>query len=315
MEISVIIPVFNEIEFLVELVKSILSDKNRYTELLLVDGGSTDGTRERIIEFTKSNNQIKLVDNPERYVSFGFNKALNLASGKYIAFLGAHAKYSKNYLIEARCILDNGKADAVGGILKQKGKNWKGEVIAKMMSSVVGVGNSPFRTKKAEQYVESVAFAVYHKKIFDKIGNLDEELVRNQDDEFHYRLNQAGFKILMTPRMQATYFVRDNLKALFSQYFQYGLYKPMVIKKVPGGFRWRHLIPLLFVIYIFCLPVGLCLIPSVYLIPFIFYLLIVGLKSLSLNKGIIRSMYGALAAFCLHFAYGLGTLLGLKKVF
>ncbi|MDZ7648838.1 MAG: hypothetical protein U5K54_17615 [Cytophagales bacterium] len=120
---------------------------------------------------------------------------------------------------------------SVGGPLIQKGKSEKGKAIAHAMSSKLGVGDTEFRTDSKKQYVDSVAFAMYKREIFDSIGVMDEQLIRNQDDELHYRMNAAGYRILMVPEMQCVYYVRETLRGLFKQYFQYGLFKPFTFSK------------------------------------------------------------------------------------
>ena len=312
-DLSIIVPVYNENEYLDQLVKSLLTKDGLLKELLIVDGGSTDGSVKRILCLAHEEQSIKYIANPKRFVSEGFNKAFQEAEGKYIALVGSHASYSEGYFSHGVKILDDDKADAVGGILLQRGKTEKSEVIAKVMSSKLGVGNTPFRTENNEKYVKSTAFAIYKREIFEKVGLLDEALIRNQDDEFHYRLNAAGFRMLMTPEMQSIYYVRDNLRSLFQQYFQYGLYKPLVIKKVPSGFQLRHLIPFLFVCYlILLLPASLSY-PQ-FLVPLGLYFILILIESINLQDSIQEMIYSMLVFATLHIAYGLGFLLGIPKV-
>ena len=191
MIISIIIPTLNEIKYISDLVRSILSLDNTSKEIIFVDGGSTDGTFEYLFELSKINSSVKVIKNPEKYVSHGFNKAFMISSGSYISLLGAHSIYPNNYF--ARCIeeIEKGECNAAGGFLNQVGISHSGKAIAFAMSSKFGVGNTEFRTIKKTMYVDSVAFAVYDRKVFENVGLLDEELIRNQDDEFHYRLNKA----------------------------------------------------------------------------------------------------------------------------
>lgn len=312
MDLSIIVPVFNEKDYIDNLINSLMYEDGISKELLLVDGRSTDGTTDKIKAIASSNPLIRYVDNPDRYVSQGFNRAYKIARGKYLALVGAHAEYSQNYFSNGVDVLNNNKADAVGGILEQKGNSWKAKLIARAMSSPFGVGNTPFRTEKKERFVESAVFAIYKKEIFEKIGSFDEELIRNQDDEFHYRLNAAGFKMLMTPKMRAIYFVRQDLPSLFKQYFNYGLYKPLVLKKVPSGVKIRHLIPFFFVVYVLLLPL-VFFIPLL-LIPGILYLLLITYASVKYNNTLTDILYSILVFPTLHFSYGLGFLLGLSKL-
>jgi len=226
--------------------------------------------------------------------------------------MGAHAEYPENYFQKGLAILDAGEADAVGGPLIQKGKTGKAQVIAFCMSSKFGVGDTEFRTSKKRSYVDSVAMAIYNRNIFATAGMLDESLVRNQDDEFHYRLNHHGFRIMMEPDMESVYYVREDLSSLWKQYFNYGLYKPMVLKKVSSGMRVRHLVPAAFVLYVLTLPFFAYL-HWIFLLPLCLYFagaIFILAKGFSKVQHIL---FGILAFLTLHVSYGSGFLLGLFK--
>jgi glycosyltransferase involved in cell wall biosynthesis len=312
MVISIIIPTFNEIKHIEKLIDSIYRFDSIEKEVFIVDGGSSDGTVERVIELFQLYKNLNLVKNPDKYVSNGFNKTFYLTKGEYISLVGAHSIYPNNYF--SKCIdeIESGNCDAAGGFLLQKGNGVIGEAISLVMSSKFGVGDTPFRTERKRMYVDSVAFAVYKREIFEKIGLLDEELIRNQDDEFHYRMNAAGFRMLMLPDIEVVYFVRNSLSKLFKQYFQYGLFKPLVIKKVKKGLRIRHLVPALFVLYLIFLP--LSFFNSIYLIPLVIYILLSALVSFSNNLSFFVKLKAILTFPVLHIAYGSGFLLGMRKM-
>jgi glycosyltransferase involved in cell wall biosynthesis len=309
--ISIIVPVYNEIKFIDKLIESLESDNSVESEILLVDGGSEDGTIERILHWQSRYPNIKLIRNAKRYVSHGFNLAYNSSSGEYIAFIGAHASYPPNYFSKAISYIRTGKCDVVGGPLRQEGRSVKEKAIAYCMSSRFGVGGTEFRTSVKEQYVQSVAFAVYRREVFQKSGLMDEQLIRNQDDEFHYRINSIGFRILMVPELRCTYFVRDSIKKLYSQYFYYGFYKPLVLIKVHSGLRLRHIIPSAFVFYILTLP--LTLIFKFWSLPLMIYFALNIFVSIRSPNSIVSSMISFVVFPVLHTSYGMGFILGVIK--
>lgn len=309
--ISVIIPTLNERAHIEQLINSIDQRDDIEKEILIVDGGSDDGTPEKVLELAAIRPNLQLIHNPERYVSQGFNRAFHKSSGRYVSLVGAHATYPPRYFSKCVEAIESGACDAAGGFLVQRGKTTMGKAIGRAMSSKFGVGDTHFRTTRKRMYVDSVAFAVYDRKIFDTVGLLDEALVRNQDDEFHYRLNQAGFKMLMLPELEVIYYVRDSLSKLFSQYYQYGLYKPLVLKKVKSGMRWRHLIPASFLVYLFSLPLVLWL--WWWVLPLCFYLVLCLYFSVrGLAPWSVRVRM-PLVFPTLHIAYGWGFLMGLAR--
>ena len=311
---SIICPVLNEECHIEGIISSFINNCPQPSELFIADAGSTDRTREIVLKWSGEYPNIFLIHNPKKYVSFAFNTCFEKSSGKYLALLGAHTTYSDSFFKYAMLYLETAECDAVGGPLIQSAYTRLGKSIAYCMSSKFGVGGTEFRTSIIKQYVDSVAFAFYRREVFEKVGLLDEQLVRNQDDEFHYRMNAAGLRILMVPEMQCTYYVRENLSSLFKQYYQYGLFKPLVLKKVRSGLRFRHIIPASFTIYIFLIiPLSfvvkwLSVIPLILYISLNFYF--------SLQTPLLATKVRAFLVFpVLHISYGIGFLSGLRKMF
>lgn len=311
MKVSIIIPTLNERTHIEQLISSIDQQDDIEKEILIVDGGSDDGTPEKVLKLGAIHSHLRLVHNPDRYVSQGFNRAFQQSQGSYISLVGAHAQYPPHYFSKCVEAIESGECNAAGGFLLQRGKTTMGKAIGQAMSSKFGVGDTHFRTSRKRMYVDSVAFAVYDRKVFDTVGLLDEALVRNQDDEFHYRLNQAGFRMLMLPELEVVYYVRDSLPKLFSQYYQYGLYKPLVLKKVKSGMRWRHLVPALFVLYLFSLPLSVWF--WWWMLPLYLYLVLSFYFSLRATAPWSVRVRMPLVFPTLHIAYGWGFLRGIGK--
>lgn len=314
MIISIIIPILNEETYIEELVKKIISMSPLDKEVFLVDGGSTDNTIDLIKQLSSKTPNLVFIENKEKYAAQAFNQAFLQTKGKYIAFIGAHADYSSNYFSKGIEFLEQNRCDVVGGVLKQKGNSIIGQVIAACMSSKFGVGDTEFRTTNEEKFVQSVAFAIYKRDIVEKVGLMEPQLIRNQDDEFHYRIVEQGFRILMTPTISAEYYVRNTIPKLFKQYYEYGYYKPLVLYKIRSGIRIRHIIPALFVIYLATLLIALLFLQSLLLIaPIIVYLFLSLYFSIKMEvkKG---RFYSILIYPTLHISYGLGFILGVTKV-
>jgi succinoglycan biosynthesis protein ExoA len=311
---SIVCPALNEEKHIEDIIRTFLNNCPQPSELFIADAGSTDRTREIVKKWSQDYANIILVENPDRYVSYAFNRCFAIAKGKYFALLGAHTSYRDSFFKYALENLESNQCDAVGGPLIQTAYSSTGRAIAFGMSTKFGVGGTEFRTSSTRQYVDSVAFAFYKREVFDKIGLFDEQLVRNQDDEFHYRMNAAGFKILMVPEMQCTYYVRETLSGLFSQYYQYGLFKPLVLKKVKAGIRLRHLIPACLVMYLLLMLPAFILIGWLAFLPLVLYLLLDLFFALH-APGFVEKLKSILVFPVLHGSYGIGFLLGFRKIF
>ncbi len=117
--------------------------------------------------------------------------------------------------------------------------------------------------------------------------------------------------LLMLPELEVVYFVRNSLFTLYKQYFQYGLYKPLVIKKVKEGLRLRHLVPAFFVSYLLFLP--LSFLNLLYLMPLFLYIMLSFVVALAFKEKTSIKLKSLFVFPVLHIAYGSGFIIGLKK--
>ena len=115
------------------------------------------------------------------------------------------------------------------------------------MSSPFGVGNAAFRYSQEPQYTDTVAFAAYRRDVFERIGGFAEDIDFGEDDEFNYRLGDAGGKIFLTPKIRSVYHTRSSLPALFRQYRAYGRAKVAGPATPSRQARLRQFVPASFV--------------------------------------------------------------------
>lgn len=247
--LSVILPIRNEGKVIARTLDAVLAQDYpaERLEILVSDGRSDDNTREVISEYSRRDARVKLVDNPEKIMAAGFNAALEEARGDVVVMLGGHTQIAPGFLREGARVLAEGRADCVGGPIETVATTPEARAISLAMSSRFGVGGVAFRTgADEEQYVDTVAFGAYTRDIIERAGPLDAELVRNQDDEYNYRLRKLGARILLTPKIRARYESRATLRALWKQYYGYGFWKVRVTQKHPRQMRPRHFAPPVF---------------------------------------------------------------------
>ncbi len=251
MSVSVVMPVRNEADFIERSLNAVLAQKypHELMEIIVADGLSTDATR-TIIEklLTVSDIPIIIVENPGRIAPSGLNRAIAKAKGDIIVRVDGHCEIEPDYVANCVKYLQEGRAEGVGGPIETLGETLPAQAIAVAMSSTFGVGGSAFRTiNDREIYVDTVAFPGYKREILEKAGPFNEELVRNQDDEFNYRIRKLGGRILLAPDIRSRYFSRSTFKSLWRQYFQYGFWKVRVFQLHPKQMSLRQFIPFLFV--------------------------------------------------------------------
>ena len=248
--ISIIVPCRNEKAHVDTFLASLLSQKlpvDAELEVLIADGHSTDGTRERLEEYAARHSWIQVLDNPERVVSTGLNRAIARASGDTIIRMDVHAHYAQDYVQQCLAVLEETGADNVGGPAQTRARGYIQQAISAAYHSSFACGGARFHNVDYEGDVDTVTFGCWRKDIFNKIGFFDEQLVRNQDDELNLRLTRMGGRIFQSPRIRCWYETRSSLKTLAAQYSQYGYWKVRVIRKHRSPAALRHLVPAVFV--------------------------------------------------------------------
>jgi len=319
--VSIIIPCRNEEMFIAKCLDSLIAQdySNDLFEILVVDGMSTDKTRDIIGGYLTSNSFIKLLDNIHRITPAALNTGIKNAKGDIIMIIGAHSECEKAYV--SKCIMYSSEynADVVGGVMitRPSRNTYIGNAIAFGLSCKFGVGNSLFRTGTGKPvWVDTVFGGCYRKEIFNKIGLFDEELIRNQDDEFNFRLVKNKGNILLVPEVKTIYYAVSSLAKLWNNYFQYGYFKPLVAKKIGFIVTWRQLAPVvltavLAISAVFAAASGISAAIflftfSVYFIANLFFSII-----LSISKGVKYIYIMPFVFFAIHFSYGFGYLKGI----
>lgn len=319
--VSVIIPIRNEEMTIDRCLDSIRAQDypKSFMETIVVDGISDDQTRTVLQDYSKAHPDLKMqvLDNPERIVPSGLNIAIRQAQGEIILRVDGHTVIARDYVSQCVDALRRTGADDVGGRMNAIGENQFGKVVALATSHPFGIGGSRFHFSRKEEWVETVYMGAWPKRVFEKIGLFDEELVRDQDDEFNYRLRKNGGRILLSQDICSEYTVRASAGALWKQYFQYGYWKVRVLQKHPRQMSIWQFIPALMIL-------GITIFIVMELIPGIEYLSIV-LPSIYLLSNLIVSFLIARKStwkdffilpwvfMLLHFGYGLGFTLGQIK--
>jgi glycosyltransferase involved in cell wall biosynthesis len=317
MKVKVVIPCRNEQDYIGKCLDSLVHCNQTGVELQVwvVDGMSDDGTRTLVSEYAERYSFIKLVNNERRITPYALNIGLEPLDYDIGVILGAHAVVDKDFVQHnARVLLEHPEVGCAGGIIRNVHENEWSEIISLAMSSVFGVGNAHFRTGGKSGYVDTVAFGAYRKEVFECVGFFDEELARNQDDEFNYRVLQGGFKIFLDPEIQSDYYVRGSISKLYQQYDQYGYWKVFVNKKHGAVTTLRQLAPPLWVFFLLVGWTGVLvhsLFGWMYVAVVAMYVALAFYTASRMRMKSVRRFWMLLRTFgVLHFSYGLGYLRG-----
>lgn len=323
--VSVVCPVYQEKAYIVNCLESLLAQTypKEAIEFLMVDGGSTDGTREIIQDYASRDDRVQLLDNPHRTAPYALNIGIRASKGDTIARVDAHSSYPEDYVVRLVTELYRLHADNVGGVWKTLPANGSAQAhaVVHVTSSRIGVGNSHHKTGVSHiQRVDTVPFGCFPRELFDRIGYFDEEMTRNQDDELNGRITQSGGKIYIIPDVEIGYKARPTISKMAKMYYQYGLFKPLGNSKLKRPTTLRQFVPMLFMAFLLLGAVTIIFLPALwilYIAIVVLYIIMIFLDAVGFALRSHCYMAACLVplAFCsLHFSYSVGYWTGLFKL-
>lgn len=328
-KVAVVIPTLNEEKFIARCLDSVIAQSYPFNDMdvMVVDGGSKDRTKDIVEEYKRKYQNIRFLNNPGRIQSIAFNIGVHSSDAPYIVRLDAHATYNHRYI--EKCI-EKFSANAeelgcasefvgnVGGVcsIRPQHSGLIAESSAILNQSRFGIGGAAFRVGAPAGFVDTVPFGCFPRKVLEKVGGMREDLPRGEDNEFNSRIRKAGYKIYLDPKIVCSYFSRDTLRTNMKQMYANGESIGHLFYVDKDSVGIRHLIPLLFVGSILC---GVAL--AFVWLPF-FYALLVEL-CLYFTCDLLASILAAkehgwkyllplfVMFFCVHISYGWGTIVGL----
>lgn len=322
-KVSIIVPCRNEIAFIDRCLSSVFQfegiDEN--VEVLVIDGLSDDGTKERLAEWKQINPSILILDNPGKIVPTAMNIGIKAARGQILLRLDAHSEYPPNYLRLCVDTSNRTQAENVGGIIiTELGTNTReARLVQALTTHSFGVGNSNFRIGGQEGRTDTVPFGCYRRQVFDEVGYYDERLVRNQDYELNRRIIRGGGLIWCNPAIQIRYYNQKRIGGLLKQAYITASWNPWMWYVAPYSFQPRHSVPGIFImaLLVFSLLgtkfkvarglVGIILLPYTVISLFASY-------QQSRRFGLWTWPLLPILFFIYHFAYGIGILRGVLEL-
>lgn len=321
-EVAIVIPTLNEERFISRCLNSIIKQTYEFEKMdvMIIDGGSNDKTKDIVAEYQKSHQNIRFIKNKKKIQSVAFNIGFKKSTAPYIIRLDAHAEYDSKYI--SLCI-ENLKQDEkrgnVGGrcnILPFNQSIWA-QTNAILNHSRFGIGGAAFRVSNEAHNTDSVPFGAFPRKIIEKIGGMREDLPRGEDNEYNSRIRKAGYKIFFDPNIISSYFARPTLGASCKQMYANGNsigYLYYIDREAIGI---RHLVPLLFVVSgLFCIIISVLWSPFCYVFcgGLALYLIADAMASIMGAKDNVKCALPLfILFFCVHVSYGMGTIAGLIK--
>jgi len=241
--VSVAVPMLNEAKYIVACLESFAAQDYplELLDVMVIDGGSDDGSRLVVEGYRETHPWVRLVDNPEGTASAAFNVGMHDAHGEVVCLFSSHGVADHDYVSRSVAALHESGAAGVGGSYRHEGLDAVSNAIGAAMISRVGMA-SPHRFAETARDVDTISHPAYWREPMLEVGGFDQSLMRNSDYEFNFRMREAGHRLYLDPAIGSVYRPRPSLNGLFRQFWYYGKWKARVAEQHPSSLQTRHLV-------------------------------------------------------------------------
>lgn len=246
--VSVITPCRNEVDHVDAFVRAALEQQlpaGWSLQLVVADGRSEDGTRERLERWAAQDRRLTVVDNPAGQTAAGLNRALAAARGEVVVRMDVHTRYADDYVACCLETLQRTGADCVGGPWRADPGRGRQRAIALAFGSRFGSGGAASRRTDYSGPVDTVYLGAWRRATLERHHGFDEQLLRTEDDDLAFRIVRGGGTVWQDASIRSSYRSRAGYRGLAAQMYQYGYWKVPLIRKHGRPASVRHLIPLL----------------------------------------------------------------------
>ncbi len=324
--ISILLPTLNEGHGIERCLDSLLAQDSPgcAIEVLAIDGGSVDNTREILERYAARDARVRVFTNERRRTPFAYNLGLREARGEYVCIFGGHCLASHDYFgVCLKELLARG-AGACGGrvITVPACATVEARLAAWAAGHPFGSSRKSFRTC-SEGFVDTANYAVMRRELPLEAGGYDEELLRNQDNDLNQKLVARGHTMYCTWKTHCLYWPQATVRGLLHYMYNNGFWNVISLKKNPASMAARHFIPFVFVLSLIAaslaaiagalLPAPYCWMAPAPLAAALGLHLAVGAVSaldVALGEKSLSALLLPPVFLGLHLAYGLGTLSG-----
>jgi glycosyltransferase involved in cell wall biosynthesis len=213
--VTVIATVLNEAASIDRLLDSLLSGSRAPDEIVIADGGSTDGTLERLRARAGSESRIHVLVAPGNR-SVGRNAAVRAARNGVIACTDAGVDVDREWLDRITRPFRDAAVDVVAGFYRPEGET--------AFERAAGVVSAPrLEEIDLERFLPSTRSVAFRRAAFERVGGFDEALWHNEDTPFALALKEAGCRFAFAPDAVVRWRPRGDLRAFMHQHRRFGM--------------------------------------------------------------------------------------------
>lgn len=256
MTVAVVVPCRNEEHTVPRLLDAVVAQSRRPDTIIVVNDGSTDATAGAVERWAQAHTAVPVtvVNGAGHGAGAAMNAGIAAAEADVIVRLDGHCRPHADYIAHSVATLARPNAGIVGGVwhIQASAPTNTGRGIAAVLSHPLGSGGAAYRRPSTNddrtiRTVDTVPFGTFRKSVWATVGGFDETLLRNQDYDFAYRVRMSGLDVVLNPNIISAYRPRSTFPALARQYFDYGFWKVVMLRKFPASIRARQALPIMLV--------------------------------------------------------------------
>ena len=274
---SVIIPVYNRIDEVRDLLDSLKLQSCKNFEVVIVEDGSSAPCKDIVKQYsTQINVSYYYKDNEGR--SIARNYGLERASGDYFIFFDSDCVIPPNYFKILSEALDKNPLDCFGGPdAAHESFSSTQKAINYSMTSFLTTGGIRGGKVQLEKFVPRTFNMGYSRKVYEKVGGFREMF--SEDIDMSTRIRQSGFSIGLIREAYVYHKRRVNMRLFTRQVYVFGMSRITLKLLYPDSLKLVHTLPAVFVIGsmgLFALSIlwkWWCILPLITYIFAIFFML------------------------------------------
>lgn len=324
--VSIIIPTLNRKNVLIEALLSLnnIDYPRNLLEVIVVNDGSTDGTKEEVEKIKKDlNYNFKFIKEKRKGISYAKNVAIKKSYGEIIVSTDDDCLFEKGWLKKLIKPFKNPKIGAVGGPDRAiKNENVLAKSIDFAFSSFIGSGgiHGRFLKVKLGNFYPPGCNMAFRREVVKKIGYFDETLAPGEDTDYNHRIEKAGYKLSYVPKAFVWHRPRNSLARFIPYIFKRGKARVEIIRRHPQYAELIYYLPactvILGIVLLF-LSFFSPLFFKIFSILFLLYTIILisaGVSAFRIYKNLIYIILVPPLIFCQHFFHGIGFIKGVLSL-
>ena len=300
---SIIVPVYNRIDEVSDLLESLTHQSDNDFEIVLVEDGSTEPCKAVADQYAdRLNLQYYHKSNEGR--SIARNYGIVRANGDYFVFVDSDCVLPPDYIEQLHFSLRNDYSDCFGGPDAahesftdiQKAINYS-------MTSFLTTGGIRGGKVQLEKFVPRTFNMGFSRKVYEKVGGFREMF--SEDIDMSTRIRLAGFSIKLFRNVSVYHKRRVDFKKFWRQVHVFGMSRITLKLLYPGSMKAVHTLPALFVIFSIIMVLG-----TIWcrwsIVPLAFYLLCVWIAGIISTRSLKIGSIGVITSLIQLFGYGTG---------